>query len=210
MPTSTASAARFYFLLTGREPFTGDTILKRLMAHMERPAPSLRASRPDVPLAIEACYQKMMAKRPDDRPASMTEVIALLQASKLAWETGTERSPPSPKPQPELMVFNETPRKAVGPATTEAEPATLPRREEREGLAINHEFNLEDLAIDVRSNPPPASPLPARTLMHPLHPVGHGDFPGNLAKVAARASRPGGDWRAARGVCRLPHLPHIA
>ena len=74
----------FYFLLTGREPFPGETILKRLMAHMERPAPSLRASRPDVPLALEACYQKMMAKRPDDRPGSMTEVIALLQASKLA------------------------------------------------------------------------------------------------------------------------------
>ncbi len=31
-----------YFLLTGREPFVGDTILKRLMAHMERPAPMLR------------------------------------------------------------------------------------------------------------------------------------------------------------------------
>ena len=117
----------FYFLLTGREPFSGETILKRLMAHMERPAPSLRASRPDVPLALEACYQKMMAKRPDDRPASMTELIALLQAAKVPPETVTERSAPSPKPQPELMVFNETLRKAAGPANTEAEPAIFPR-----------------------------------------------------------------------------------
>ena len=33
-----------YYLLTGREPFAGETVLKRLMAHMERPAPSLRVS----------------------------------------------------------------------------------------------------------------------------------------------------------------------
>ena len=31
-----------YYLLTGQEPFLGETMLKRLMAHMERPAPSLR------------------------------------------------------------------------------------------------------------------------------------------------------------------------
>ena len=72
-----------YFLMTGREPFPGDTVLKRLLAHMEREAPSLRASRPEVSMALESCYLKMMAKRPDDRPRSMTEVIAFLQASKL-------------------------------------------------------------------------------------------------------------------------------
>ena len=74
----------FYFLLTGREPFPGATIFKRMMAHMETPAPALRSRRPEVSMALEAAYQKMMAKRPDDRPGSMTEVIALLQASKLA------------------------------------------------------------------------------------------------------------------------------
>ena len=57
-----------YYLLTGREPFDGETVLKRLMAHMERPAPSLRAGRPEVPAKLEAVYQKMMAKRPEDRP----------------------------------------------------------------------------------------------------------------------------------------------
>ena len=31
-----------HYLLTGREPFVGETILKRLMAHQERPAPLLR------------------------------------------------------------------------------------------------------------------------------------------------------------------------
>ena len=64
-----------YFLLTGRPPFEGDSVLKRLMAHQERPAPSLRAARPDVPARLEAAYLKMMAKRPADRPESMSEVV---------------------------------------------------------------------------------------------------------------------------------------
>src|SRR5262249_33629918 len=58
-----------YFLLTGREPFPGPTVFKRMVAHQEHPAPSLRAIRPDVSPALEAAYQKMMAKRPEDRPA---------------------------------------------------------------------------------------------------------------------------------------------
>ena len=45
-----------YYLLTGREPFEGETVLKRLMAHMEQPAPSLRAKRPEVPAKLEAVY----------------------------------------------------------------------------------------------------------------------------------------------------------
>ena len=67
-----------YYLLTGREPFEGDD-LKRLMAHQERPAPSLARHAARRLRALEAVYQKMMAKRPADRPGSMTAVIARLE-----------------------------------------------------------------------------------------------------------------------------------
>ena len=76
-----------HYLLTGREPFPGETVLKRLMAHQERPVPSLRAARPDVSPKLDATFQKMLAKRPDDRPASMTEVIALLESAKSSATT---------------------------------------------------------------------------------------------------------------------------
>ena len=66
-----------YYLLAGRPPFVGETAYKRLMAHLEQPAPSLRAVRPEVSVALEMVYRKMMAKRPADRPGSMKEVIAL-------------------------------------------------------------------------------------------------------------------------------------
>ena len=47
-----------YFLLTGREPFVGDTVLKRLMAHMERPAPTLRACAPTRRLRWRTCTRR--------------------------------------------------------------------------------------------------------------------------------------------------------
>ena len=91
-----------YYLLTGREPFVGETILKRLMAHQERPAPLLRAARPEMPAALEDAFQKMMAKRPADRPPSMTAVIALLEACRTA-------AAEAPRSSHRLMVFDNAP-----------------------------------------------------------------------------------------------------
>ncbi len=70
------------YLLTGRAPFDGPTVLSRLMAHQERAPTSLPAMRSDVPRAVDAVYQKMMAKQPADRFASMTEVITRLEACR--------------------------------------------------------------------------------------------------------------------------------
>jgi serine/threonine protein kinase/WD40 repeat protein/tetratricopeptide (TPR) repeat protein len=144
-----------FYLLTGREPFPEATVLKRMVAHMERPAPSLRASRPDVPLGIESAYQKMMAKRPEDRPASMTEVIAYLQAARLLGNEVTAIAALPPKSKPELKVFNEIPLKHAGSPKTRGDTSNSTRRTEREGVRTEHELNLEDLAIDVRSEAPP-------------------------------------------------------
>ncbi|GIW82552.1 MAG: hypothetical protein KatS3mg105_4359 [Gemmatales bacterium] len=77
-----------YFLLTGRPPYRGDTTMQKLLAHRDQPIPSLRRSRPDVPLALDAVLQRMLAKLPDDRYASMNEVIRDLKNI----ETSPERS----------------------------------------------------------------------------------------------------------------------
>ncbi|NQT15635.1 MAG: PD40 domain-containing protein, partial [Planctomycetes bacterium] len=68
-----------YRLLTGHKPYRGDTPIQILLAHREAPIPSILEKRPDVPAELDAVFQKMMAKTPEDRYQSMTEVVAALE-----------------------------------------------------------------------------------------------------------------------------------
>src|SRR5215831_4962836 len=140
-----------YFLLTGREPFPGPTVLRRLVAHQEHPAPSLRAVRPDVSPALEAAYQKMMAKKPEDRPASMSEVIALLHASK---PSSHDTGPVAPPPESSLAqaVTKERPLERGGPPRTTIDSEIFARRMDSEDMLSDRELSLRDLIMDVRSD----------------------------------------------------------
>ncbi|MCA9027639.1 MAG: protein kinase [Planctomycetaceae bacterium] len=78
-----------YYLLTGKPAYSGSTAMERLLAHREQPIPSLRESveerekvsscnrelPPNDWQAIETIFQHMIAKRPDDRYQSMTDLI---------------------------------------------------------------------------------------------------------------------------------------
>ncbi|NLY02917.1 MAG: SUMF1/EgtB/PvdO family nonheme iron enzyme [Rhodopirellula sp.] len=68
-----------YRLLTGKPPYKGDTHVKVILGHIRDPIPSLRTLRLDVPEELDAVFQKMLAKRPEDRYQSMTTVIEALQ-----------------------------------------------------------------------------------------------------------------------------------
>ena len=68
-----------YYLLTGRAVYGGDTTVMKILAHRETAIPSLRTELPKVSEQLDAIYQKMVAKKPDDRYGSMTEVIAELE-----------------------------------------------------------------------------------------------------------------------------------
>ncbi len=92
-----------YYLLTGNVAYGGDTMMKKLMAHRESPIPSLidefrRVGRVieahqespttndggsrglDPPYkAIDTVFRRMVAKKPEDRPQTMTQVIVELE-----------------------------------------------------------------------------------------------------------------------------------
>ena len=74
-----ALGCTLYRILTGRTMYAGETAMQKLLAHREEAIPSLSAARRDVPPELDAAYQQMVAKEPSDRPASMAEVIALLE-----------------------------------------------------------------------------------------------------------------------------------
>jgi formylglycine-generating enzyme required for sulfatase activity/tRNA A-37 threonylcarbamoyl transferase component Bud32 len=68
-----------YYLLTGRPPYSGETAMKRLVAHRESPIPTLRAARPEVSAELDRIYHRMVAKQVAERYQSMNEVIAALE-----------------------------------------------------------------------------------------------------------------------------------
>ncbi len=65
-------------LLTGGPVYRGATVVEKLVAHREHPIPSLRDWRPDAPPAVDALFARMIAKRPDERMQSMSEVLAAI------------------------------------------------------------------------------------------------------------------------------------
>jgi Laminin B (Domain IV) len=111
---------------------------------MERPAPALHAARPGIPPLLGAAYQKMMAKRPEDRPASMADVVDLLHPCKAeALE--------KPRSTPELKVFNEAALARAGAAKTKPAPSRSQQFEPSLDPVFGPDLNLENLAIGVPS-----------------------------------------------------------
>jgi len=75
-----AIGAILFHALTGRTPFTGETYNEVLEKLFTQPAPSVSAYRGDVPPALSALIDRMLAKEATDRPASAHEAQAALLA----------------------------------------------------------------------------------------------------------------------------------
>ena len=69
-----------YELLTGNVPYPGDNFLSVAMKHVNDPIPNVLDTRPDTPLRLANLIERLLAKQPADRPTSMDEVVAELQA----------------------------------------------------------------------------------------------------------------------------------
>lgn len=93
-----------YYLLTGKATYEGDTLVAKLLAHRDKPIPSLRAARDDIPEPLDAIFRKMIAKDVGDRYQTMTDVISALSRMRSGGETVAEKRQP--------------PRSAVDPGLT--------------------------------------------------------------------------------------------
>ncbi len=65
-----------FFLLTGQPVYGGDTVMERLVGHREHAVPSLRKACPAAPPWLDRVFRKMVAKKPQDRYQSMTELVS--------------------------------------------------------------------------------------------------------------------------------------
>lgn len=66
-------------LITGEPPYHGSSAFQTLVLHRVNPIPSIRAFRQDAPEKLEDVFRKMVAKEPDDRYESMSDVMRELE-----------------------------------------------------------------------------------------------------------------------------------
>ena len=69
-----------YELLAGEVPYPGDNFLSVAMKHVNDPVPSVLDRRLDAPIRLATLIERSLAKDPAERPASMDEVVAELEA----------------------------------------------------------------------------------------------------------------------------------
>lgn len=80
-----------FYLLAGTTPFDGQTIAQRLAKHQTSPIPNVRTIRAECPAGLAELVQRMMAKRPEDRIASMSDVLVQLKRWKGAVDSNGGR-----------------------------------------------------------------------------------------------------------------------
>jgi eukaryotic-like serine/threonine-protein kinase len=147
-----ALGCTFYFLLTGRAPFQGASISQKLAWHQTRMPASVRQSRPDVPVEVEAILNKMMAKKPQDRFATAEEVREVLEPWAGPLLPPEEHELPQHCPAVHQMVLPNLPRETF----VHRDQAKRPT-----GKVPRVQMNAATLTPPPAASPPAPTPAPA-------------------------------------------------
>ncbi|MBZ0233288.1 MAG: serine/threonine protein kinase, partial [Deltaproteobacteria bacterium] len=85
-----------FHLVAGRPPFDGAGVGEIVASHLREPAPAPSQVLPGVPASVDAVVARCLAKSPDERFASMSELaqaLAAVQARLSAGLTGDRAAP---------------------------------------------------------------------------------------------------------------------
>jgi predicted Ser/Thr protein kinase len=118
-----------YALLTGRPPFREDTMVKLVMAHIEKEPRPLNEVRPDVPAEMAAVVAKMLAKDPARRYQRPIEVAqALAPFAKVRVPGAAPKSPAPGSAGTGTVVGGDTSRDG-GPGAKAPKLPAAPRED---------------------------------------------------------------------------------
>jgi serine/threonine-protein kinase len=160
----------FYELVTGSKPYTADTPAAVFLKQSNDPLPRPRSFVPGLPEEVEKVLYKALAKKPEERYASMGEFAAALEG------LATSYRPVQPS-QPE--VFEAVAMHPEAPAAAPKPP----------GLEI---FQTEETRPGIPVSPPAASMPPAGVVEPP--PADRVIIPVGLLQKNASVRSPMGKW----------------
>jgi serine/threonine-protein kinase len=81
--------ASVYHLLAGQPPFSGPTPLAVALAHQREQLLPLAAFRPELPAGLGRIVEQLLAKQPQERCESPTELLRAVEAVEMAISTGS-------------------------------------------------------------------------------------------------------------------------
>ena len=124
-----------YRLLTGKNLFDGDTVIRKILAHREAPIPSLVeqsshlfASANSLGPQLDAIFRRMVAKQPEDRYQTMAEVVTALESlrsSAAGAAAATVENPNDPQYAQFLsnLAVSDRPKKGTAASSLAVAPA---------------------------------------------------------------------------------------
>ncbi len=123
-----------YFLLIGRPPFPGGTLIQKLRRHEREEPEPVEHQRPDVPAGLPPVLRRLMAKRPADRYPNAGEAAAALAV------LARDETPPAPAP-PLADTTVIPPTRLPSAADSAAVPVTrMPSSATAEGFSVGPTF----------------------------------------------------------------------
>jgi serine/threonine-protein kinase len=87
-----ALGAIAYYALTGRPPFVGESGVAIMISHARDPVVPPSKLRADIPADLEQVVLRCLAKKPEDRYASVTELAKALAACEAAADWDADRA----------------------------------------------------------------------------------------------------------------------
>jgi serine/threonine-protein kinase len=201
-----------YALVCGHPPFVAEGTGELIAAHLTAPPPPPRTIVPDLPQAVEDVVLRLLAKRPEDRYATMAEVVEALEAAsagKLPARLGLVKRPEAAKADAATLAptVDDRPRQpttlgtAVGQSMSQPPARPAWRAPVLGGLALAAAAGglFAWRQAGVRPPPPVSAPSPAA-------PPGAPHAPPEVT-LGITSTPPGADvYRAADGI-RLGATP---
>ena len=134
-----ALAVVAYEMLVGAVPFSADTPLATLLAHLHKPLPLPRERNPQLPPAVEEVLLRGLAKEPKERYGTAADLVRAIETA--AHQPATATAAPAPAPRvttapPSAVVATPVAASVGSPAAVAPVPVSSRRRYLLAGLIL--------------------------------------------------------------------------